>query len=379
MRTTDPVRNFENAIAHFRTLLEGRLQRHPTVYFVDLLLSGTVGWGAFALSCRTENLVGKIPLLILAACGFFRAASFTHELAHMTPAHLQGEFRVFYAFWHAFVGVPTFLPHFFYRDVHTLHHGQRTYGSERDGEYLPLMHLSPVGWAKPLLETFLHPLLGLFRFTVLSALGVCFRKFRKTLYAKYSVFALRFPFERPEPLSRFSQKDARVWEPACSLFAWSVVLLVAAWPRTFLPIVAHYYVLLVVTALLDVTRSLVGTHRYQFRGEEALDREAIFMDSLNTPSGSLLVLALFPVGLRFHALHHLFPTLPYHALGKAHAALCADARYGKLYGQATVRSPWHSFRALARARLLPTPCRGDALRGSRQITESVPSSRRQHG
>jgi fatty acid desaturase len=33
---------------------------------------------------------------------------------------------------------------------------------------------------------------------------------------------------------------------------------------------------------------------------------------------------MFPVGLRYHALHHLFPFLPYHNLGKAHARLVAQ-------------------------------------------------------
>ncbi len=38
-----------------------------------------------------------------------------------------------------------------------------------------------------------------------------------------------------------------------------------------------------------------------------------------------------PVGLRYHAVHHLLPHLPYHALGTAHrrliAAIPADAPF----------------------------------------------------
>src|SRR5262249_61253504 len=39
-----------------------------------------------------------------------------------------------------------------------------------------------------------------------------------------------------------------------------------------------------------------------------------------------------PVGLRYHALHHWIPSLPYHNLGRAHrllvSALAPDAPYG---------------------------------------------------
>jgi fatty acid desaturase len=33
---------------------------------------------------------------------------------------------------------------------------------------------------------------------------------------------------------------------------------------------------------------------------------------------------LFPVGLRYHCLHHMFPAIPYHALGTAHRRLMAQ-------------------------------------------------------
>ena len=41
--------------------------------------------------------------------------------------------------------------------------------------------------------------------------------------------------------------------------------------------------------------------------------------------GNLFITALWaPVGLRYHATHHLFPSLPYHNLGKAHRRLHRD-------------------------------------------------------
>ena len=44
-------------------------------------------------------------------------------------------------------------------------------------------------------------------------------------------------------------------------------------------------------------------------------------------------LLIAPVGLRYHALHHWIPSLPYHNLGRAHrlliGALAPDAPYGK--------------------------------------------------
>ena len=48
------------------------------------------------------------------------------------------------------------------------------------------------------------------------------------------------------------------------------------------------------------------------------------LDSVNYPRHPLLSALWAPVGLRFHALHHLFPSLPYHNLAKAHARLMAE-------------------------------------------------------
>jgi fatty acid desaturase len=55
-----------------------------------------------------------------------------------------------------------------------------------------------------------------------------------------------------------------------------------------------------------------------------------------------------PVGLRFHALHHLLPGLPYHALPEAHrrlmAALPPDSPYRRTNSPSLRASLTHLFR-----------------------------------
>jgi fatty acid desaturase len=61
---------------------------------------------------------------------------------------------------------------------------------------------------------------------------------------------------------------------------------------------------------------------------------AQFLDSVNVPPPTLLPALWAPVGLRYHAIHHLLPGLPYHALGEAHRRLSAALPGGSPYHRA---------------------------------------------
>ena len=57
------------------------------------------------------------------------------------------------------------------------------------------------------------------------------------------------------------------------------------------------------------------------------------LDSVNIPGNRWMTPLWAPVGLRFHATHHLFPDLPYHELGEAHRRLIQDHGENSLYGR----------------------------------------------
>ena len=62
------------------------------------------------------------------------------------------------------------------------------------------------------------------------------------------------------------------------------------------------------------------------------------LDSVNYPNHRWITGVWGPVGSRFHALHHLFPTLPYHNAAAAHRALMANLPETSPYRQTIARS-----------------------------------------
>src|SRR5262249_15127429 len=82
------------------------------------------------------------------------------------------------------------------------------------------------------------------------------------------------------------------------------------------------YLLGVAAAGLNWVRTMAA-HGYRNTGDTMSFVEQI--EDSNTVIGNPLLTGLmFPVGLRYHCLHHLFPALPYHSMGVAHRRLMAE-------------------------------------------------------
>lgn len=82
-------------------------------------------------------------------------------------------------------------------------------------------------------------------------------------------------------------------------------------------------------AIVNQVRTLVA-HAWTNEGEQMTVVQQL-RDSLNVPPPNWTSLVWAPVGLRYHALHHLLPGIPYHNLAEAHrrliAGLPADSDY----------------------------------------------------
>jgi fatty acid desaturase len=79
------------------------------------------------------------------------------------------------------------------------------------------------------------------------------------------------------------------------------------------------YGIFFVVATLNYFRQL-GAYRYLNEGEQMTYREQM-LDSTTIATNPISGELWAPLGMRYHALHHLLPSLPYHAMGTAHRRL----------------------------------------------------------
>ena len=345
------------SLGEARKIVGGGLFKHNAlIYWTDFVVCWVIGFYAYA---HARTYAAKIYLsdfeqnwkmdgiaipesnsmlwacyvgtTLIACLFYYRIAMFIHEIVHMKGRNLL----IFRFVWHVLCGIPFLIPSFVYR-THLDHHRSKHYGTERDGEYLPLGQRPPWQIIVFLLHPFVVPPLVFIRFLFFTPIAWSIPSFRLFVHQRCSSMIIDPFYIRPSEPAQARRRMA-IQELFC--FLWLLLLVsVVFFTRGTLPwpFLIQSYTTAVILLTLNALRTL-GAHRWS-NSEGRMTFEEQLLDSVNYPDNPILGELWAPVGLRYHALHHLFPGIPYHNLGTAHRKLVANLPAENIYNQTGART-----------------------------------------
>jgi len=315
-------------VREVRELVKDLMPPNAFIYWSDFLFHITLAWGAFVFCFRSEPFsLGQWISFFVAVFAFFRSAIFIHELTHLR----KGTFQAFRVVWNVLCGFPLMIPSFLYEGVHNDHHNIHLYGTDRDGEYFPFVKEGRQKIILFVLVSFVLPVFFFFRAVVLTPLSYCHKGVRSFILERASSFSIDLSYKR----TLSSLKSVPMWqtqEAVACLYGWGYVWLIG---QGILPyeVLGFWFCIFGVIFFVNSLRTLAA-HCYRNSGDESLDISGQLLDSVNVPA-SLFGVFWAPVGLRFHATHHLIPEMPYHSLAKTHERLMERFSQNNPYSQAT--------------------------------------------
>lgn len=297
---------------------------HPVRYWSDFLLSLVI-----AYTSATVYLVSplgswqQLAAFPIAVFWLYRLGSLIHEVCHLG----HHEMRVFKVTWNLLVGAMTLTPSPFFTRHHRDHHSARMYGTPEDPEYVANV-LEAGNWRSALLYALhiaIFPVLVFLRF-LLAPLTFLSPRLRQVVLERASSMTMNLQYKRKiTPFDRFAIAAVEV---PCFVRAAFIPLSIAiglAPPHR----IVLLYILALTTVVMNQMRQLADHH---FAGDgSAVSLESHVLDSCNFTGRDPLTWLFFPFSIRYHALHHLFPSMPYHNLKAAHDHLVrqlpADSPY----------------------------------------------------
>ena len=305
----------------------------PWIYWRDMIFSATIAYTAAGIYLSAPAFsIWQVGGFFVAVFWLYRVGSLVHEVAHLG----RHELKSFKVAWNLLVGIPTLTPSTFFTGHHRDHHTQRVYGTAQDPEYV--INVCPRGSAMNLVFYFLlvaaFPLLIFLRF-ILAPLTFVSPRLRDFVLRRLSAFTFNWKYERP--INRIDRKTFAALELATCFRAWCIpgaVLLGATQPSRMLML----YLLGATIVIMNQLRQLADHH---FEGDgENLSMADHITDSCNFESKDPLTWLFFPFAIQYHALHHLFPSLPYHNLAPAHNYLLRELPIDSPYRELTQPGWW---------------------------------------
>lgn len=322
-----------------RSLIKDLNKPNPWIYWTDFLVSISLGHAFFSVIVylvrnhpgQTWAYAGMAGAYVITVLAYMRALMFIHELVHLP----KGQFKAFRFAWNALCGVFLLVPSFLYYP-HVDHHRRKHYGTEHDGEYLALSHHGRWMIIGFIVQALVIPLLGFARFLIISPICWFIPGARRWVHRYASTMLVDPTYERTDAGPAL-MRTVVIQEIAC--FAWCVLFVTRWYFQTgelFNPFWVVAYCVALGLLVLNEVRTL-GAHRWtNAKGEMTFEQQ--MLDSVNYPDRPWVTELWGPIGTRYHALHHLFPSLPYHNLGKAHRRLAAGLPTDSPYHRTTATS-----------------------------------------
>jgi fatty acid desaturase len=320
-------------LAQARSIVADLRAPKAWIYWADLLVTAAVLWSAIlwgAASGRAPVAVGFAA--IVASLALTRGSMFLHELAHVRESAVPG-FRIA---WNLFVGIPFGIPSFLWETSHRDHHQPAVYRTERDPEHPPDRRaaLARVGGAL-VISLFAVPPALLARWLLLGPLSMLHRDLRRWVWDRASTLSLN-PAYRPRRLRGRARAEMLSAETLC--FAWCVALVTAVFRSSHAARAIGLGSGAIAFAAVVTTLRGELLHRFGDRYRQGTLEQQVF-ESVTIPHSGLLSALFLPLGIGYHALHHLDPRIPYHAMGEAHARLIARLPSASAYHRTVRRAP----------------------------------------
>jgi hypothetical protein len=314
--------------AECRYRYAGAFRPKPWIYWGDFFLSAGIGWTAFALSVHT-------PLTL--------PVYFSVTLIAVFALHLKrGAVPGFETAWNLVVGIPFMLPSLMYVGSHGDHHRQSAFGTFSDPEYAPLAQQSRLQLLWFVGGVIFVPPLFALRWGLMGPLSLFIPPLRRIAIEQASSLVINTLYRRPFPLGRAA---LRWWvqEIATALVFWGVIV---AWVINVVPLhwLIQWYVISTSILLINQVRTLAA-HRYTNDGRPLTAIEQL-LDSITLDGWTIPTVLAAPVGLRYHALHHFLPAVPYHSLGFLHRRLLAELPPDSPYHRTSQSGICSAIRAL---------------------------------
>ncbi|MEZ6137864.1 MAG: fatty acid desaturase [Pirellulaceae bacterium] len=321
------------SITQAKSLVKDLSHANPWIYWADFTASILTGHACFFILLRVEQITqwsgaslwaAWFALFAMTAILYMRSVMFIHELVHLP----NRGFAFFRIAWNLLCGIPFLSPSFLYYP-HVDHHRRKHYGTDHDGEYLDLSHRHPGHILLFLVASAVVPVAAFARFLVMTPIAWVFPAFRQWVERHASSMIIDVFYLRGDH-GPHAKRIMRLQEVACFLWCLAIALRAPLVSGQLIDgFVIQAYLVSVTLILINNVRTL-GAHRWMGDGRELTFEEQL-LDSVNYPYRPWITELWGPTGTRYHALHHLFPSIPYHNLGIAHRRLVAGLPADSMY------------------------------------------------